>query len=102
MKFKILAVKNVDNVHRYIVKKESNIHGAFCELLIDLGINKDDILRKVDVIFDNMNNEFIYLTKNNLDVYFIITKEYINLVIKTDFVQERLNSLIKKYFSFPE
>ena len=102
MKYKIIGIKNIDNVHYYNIKKDKDIHGAFCGLLVDLGINKDDVLREVDILFDDLDNEFIYVTDNKLDVYFFITKEYVNLVIKTDIIQEKLNIIIRKYFSFPE
>ncbi len=102
MEYKIIRIKNIDNVHYYNIKKDKNIHGAFCGLLVDLGINKDDVLREVDIILDDLDNEFIYVTDNKLDVYFFITKEYVNLVIKTNIAQDELNTLIRKYFSFPK
>jgi len=101
MKYKIIGIKNIENVHSYLIRKDKDIHKAFCRLLIDLGMDKDDVLKQVDIIFDDLNNEFIYITNNKLDVYFFITKNYVNLVIKTNIPQEVLNKSIENYFSFP-
>ena len=102
MKYRIIRIKNVGNVYSYLIKKGRNIHRVFCELLIDLGIDKDEVLREVDIIFDDLDNEFIYVRNNKFDIYFFITIDYINLVIKTNVSQEELNKVLRKYFSFPK
>ena len=102
MKYSITGIKNIGNVHEYIIKKESNIHGAFCGLLVDLCMDKEDVLNQVDIIFDDLDNELIYLTNNESDVYLFITRDYVNLVIKTKIEQEKLNKKMEKYFSFPK
>ena len=100
MQYSIKGIENIDNVHRYIIRKDKGIHNAFCNLFYEFNFNEDAI-SKVDVIFDDMDNEFIYISNNDFDVYFFITKENINLVVKTNIAQDKINSLIKKYFSFP-
>ncbi len=102
MKYLIKGIQNFDSVHRYIIKKDEGIHSAFCGLLIDLGIDKEDVLKQVDIIFDNLDNEFICINKKNLDVYLFVTKEYVNLIMKSDLEQVRLNEVIGRYFIFPE
>ncbi|MDI3544242.1 MAG: hypothetical protein PWQ28_523 [Candidatus Woesearchaeota archaeon] len=100
MKYVIKGIENIDDIHRYIIKKDKNIHNAFCNLLSEFNFGEDNI-NKVDTIFDDLDNEFFYVTNNELDVYFFITKEYVNLVIKTSIPQNELNKSIRKYFSFP-
>jgi hypothetical protein len=101
MEYVITGIENINNVHRYIIKKDINIHNVFCNLLSELDFEEDSI-SKVDIIFDDLDNEFIYISNNKLDIYFFITKNYINLVIKTSIAQEELNTLIGKHFSFPK
>ena len=101
MEYVITGIENIDNVHRYIIKKNINIHHVFCSLLSELEFEEDSI-NKIDVVFDDLDNEFIYLTKDKFDIYFFIIKDYINLVIKTSITQEELNVIIEKYFYFPK
>ncbi|GEM_PF-5772971 len=101
MEYMITGIENIDNVHRYIIKKNIDIHNVFCNLLSELDFEEDSI-NKVDIIFDDLDNEFIYLTKDKFEIYFFITKSYVNLVIKTSITQEELNVIIGKYFSFPK
>jgi len=102
MQYKIKAIQNIGIVYRYLIEKDKSIHTAFCGLLIDLGIDKDEVLEQLDIIFDDLNDEFIYLNNNNLDIYLFITKDNINLVIKTKINQKELNKKISKYFILPE
>ncbi len=64
-------------------------------------MDQDDVLTSLDIVFDDLDNEFIFVSNNELDVYFFITKHYVNLVIKTNILQEDLNEIVKKYFSLP-
>lgn len=71
MKYKIVGIKNINGVHSYLIKKDKNIHRAFCELLLDLGMDQDDVLTNLDIVFDDLDNEFIFVSNNELDVYFL-------------------------------
>lgn len=100
-KFNIEGIENYDKVHRYIIRKEKDLHGALCSLLDKLGFSEDSVL-KVDVIFDDLYDEYIYISGNGHEIHIFITKEHVNLVIKTDMAQKELNELLKKFFYFPQ
>ena len=100
-KGKIVSVRNYDTLHRYIIKKQQNIHGLFCNLFHDLGLS-DDAVGEVDIIFDDLDNDYIYIDEANrsVEIHFFVTKDIINFIIKTEMNQEELNRKIAKYFTF--
>ena len=101
MKYEIIGIENIDDVYRYIIKKDKDIHRNFCNLLVDLNFDEES-LDRVDVIFDELDNEFIYLNNDKYEIYFFITKEFVNLVIKSSILQTELNNVMQDYFLFPK
>ena len=101
-KYQIKCIQNIEDVHRYVIKKDLEIHGALCGLLLDLGMDRQEVLSQVDIIFDNLDNEFIFLSDSKTDVYIFIIKDYVNLVFKTKMKLDRLIKLLNNYFIFPK
>lgn len=100
-KAKIITVGNYGNVHRYVIAKQKDIHGLFCNLFSKLKFSEDSI-GEVDIIFDNLDNEYIYINepKNDIEMHIFVTREYINLIIKTGMEQKKLNEILKEFFEF--
>jgi len=98
-KLAITGIENYGKVHRYIIKKEKNMHTILCNLLSKLGLSKNSIL-KVDTDFDHLYDDYIYVGGKNHEVHFFVTQKYVNLVIKTSWTQKRLNEFLKEFFNF--
>lgn len=100
-KLSIEGIESYDNVHRYIIKKEKNMDVILCNFLDKLGFSEDSIL-KVDIVFDDLDNDYIYISESGHEIHIFVTKKYVNLVIKTSMAQKELNELLKKFFDFPK
>jgi len=98
----ISGIQNYENVHRYIIQKQKDIHGVFCDFFRDLGLSEDSV-GEVDIIFDDLDNEYLYLDESarGFEIHIFITGDFINLVFKTKMNQLKLNQLMQKYFVFP-
>ena len=102
-KAKIVGVYNYGKVHRYVVEKQKDIHGVFCNLLEDLGFSEDTAM-EADVVFDDMDNEYIYIGESpeGLEAELFVTSDKVNLIIKADKPQEKITNILQKHFDFPE
>lgn len=96
----IKHIQNLGKIHRYVIPKQENIHGLFCNLLSDLNFSKHKI-NELDIIFDNLENDYIYITNPKFEIHFFITTDFVNMVIKSEIPQKELNLIIKNYFNFP-
>jgi len=99
-KANITGIENFGKIHRYLIKKQKDIHGLFCNLFSEFKLNRDAI-DEIDMIFDDLDNEYLYICEKGFEFHFFITKDFVNLVIKTDIAQRELNDIMFKYFKFP-
>ena len=102
-KGKIIGVYNYGKIHRYVIEKKKDIHGVFCNLLEELGFNDDQVLT-ADVIFDDLENEYLYIGESpeGFEAQLFIATNKINLIIKTNKTSEELTGILKRYFKFPQ
>ncbi len=102
-KGKITGVYNYGKIHRYIIEKQKDIHGIFCNILGELGFNDDQVLI-ADIIFDDLENEYLYIGESpeGFEVELFVTSNKVNLIIKTDKTSEELTGLLKRHFKFPQ
>lgn len=102
-KGKIVSISNYGDVNRYVIKKKKDIHTLFCNMFSNLKLGGDSIIA-VDIVFDDLDNEYIYIdeSKKGFEIHFFITKDMVNMVIKTKTQQQKLNQTIKEYFILPK
>ena len=99
-KARILSIHSYDKIHRYVIEKQKDIHGIFCNLLSSLNFSEESI-GEVDIPFDNLDNEYIYLNENGYELQFFITKGLVNFILRTNKDQSELNKILSNYFEFP-
>ncbi|MEK6932712.1 MAG: hypothetical protein AABW56_02860 [Nanoarchaeota archaeon] len=100
-KARILSVNNYGKIHRYVIEKQKDIHGIFCNFLSSLNFSEESI-GEVDIPFDDLDNEYIYLNENGYEIQFFITKDLVNFILKTNKDQLELNKILLNYFEFPK
>lgn len=102
-KGKIISIINYGNVHRYVIKKQKDVHVLLCNLFSELKFSEGSI-SQTDVVFDDIDNDYIYIdeSQKHIEIHMFITADYINLVIKTPIPQEKLNQVLARFFEFPK
>ncbi len=96
----IIGIQNYEDVHRYVIRKQPEIHGQFCNLFSELGFSEENV-GKVDLTFDNMDEDYIYIKDKKAEVHLFFTAANVHMVIKTDLKQTGLNAHISKFFRLP-
>lgn len=99
-KARILSIHSYGKIYRYVIEKQKDIHGTFCNLLSGLNFSEDAI-GEVDIPFDDLDNEYIYLNEKGYELHFFITKDLVNFILKTNNDQSELNKILSNYFEFP-
>ncbi len=94
----IKRIKQYENVHEYVFVKEKQIHRKICSLLSDMNFSINQI-ENVDIPFEELNDEVIYVSENNCDIYIFVNVETVHILLKTDMPQEELHVLILKHFN---
>lgn len=102
-KGKIISINNYKNVHRYVIKKQKDMHTLFCSLFSELKFSENAI-SQVDVVFDDLDNDYIYIDepRKDIELHIFVTMKYVNLIIKTAMPQKELNQSLAKFFEFPK
>ncbi len=101
-KAKIVAVYNYGKVHRYVIEKQKDIHGILCNMFGKMGFDEDQA-EEADMIFDNVECDYIYIGESkDFEAQLFVTKNKINLILKTEKTQEEIAKVLKNYLVFPQ
>ena len=97
---KINSIGNEDEMHYYKFDVSQEIHTKLINFFNTLKFPSEELI-KIDIIFSELDNTWLYIKKKNMKVHFFIANKEITMVIDTDKSHEELLNLMKNNFTFP-
>ena len=96
---KIKRIGTENEIHYYVFDIFTNIHNELINFLHKLDFSNDE-LNKIDVLFSELDGEYIFVRKENMKIHFFICNKKITMVIDTKEPYEPILESMKKYFTF--
>ena len=97
---KIKRIGNENEMHYYKFDALQNIHNELINFFNSLNFPSDE-LNKIDILFSELNGEWLYIKKEGMKIHFFIANNEITMVIDTNQSQKDLSNIMKDYFIFP-
>ena len=100
-KLKIVKMANYDDYVNYFkIEKIPGMNKIITELSHDLGFTKEEV-RDVDLMYEEFEDEYIYLGNREVKIHIFSSPKYIHLVIDSMRRQKEIIDLIRKYCTLP-
>ncbi len=87
-KLKIKKFMRDENIVFYKIEKTPEIHKILSEMFFEIGLD-DKNIEKVDLPFEEIKDEFIFLKNKQKEIYIFVTENEINIVFRTETKKDR-------------